>query len=356
MKLLVLAKNSDRSEESIFCALPKHGFEVHVACDEDFANKESVKAAGLKTHLRNFGGRFDFESAKFVRNLVREYNIDVIYAPGNNTLGIGMFASIGARNKLVGYRGTTHHLHWYDPASLVTYLSPRVDRIICVSDAVKNYLLGMGLPERKLRRIYKGHNVHWYSGMKQPSHHDMGIPENAFVISFVGRIRPVKGCEIIIEALKSIPPEKNIILLMVGEMAHPKIQEMLQNETVANRVRYLGYRLDAPAIAGMSKIFLMISHKREGLPRAVIEAMAQGVPPIVTNAGGMPELVQDGKSGIVIETGNAKALADAILRFYSDESFRQECGKNARKRIEEHFNVTKTTEKYAALFAELCKQ
>ena len=100
----------------------------------------------------------------------------------------------------------------------------------------------------------------------------------------------------------------------------------------------------------------MPSLEREGLPRAVIEAMCLGVPPIVTDVGGMPELVEDGKSGRVVPPGNPRALADAMIAILIDRDLRDTCGQNARLRIEEHFNIKTTITRMATLFEETLSQ
>jgi len=353
MKLLILMPQCDKSEEAIICGLSESGFEVHLVCSEEIASREKIKTSGIEIITRDFGGRFDFASASFVRNMVKDIGIDAIYAPRNNTLGIGVLASLGAKNKLVGYRGTTHHLHWYDVPSLMTYLNSRVDRIVCVSDAVKKYLLGMGLPEKRLTRIYKGHDTRWYSGLKKPSRSELGIPEDCFVVCFAGRIRPVKGCDVLLRAVEMLSAENNVMVLMVGEMADRRVERMLNDGVLKDRVKYLGYRPDAAVVAGACDVFVMPSLKREGLPRAVIEAMAQGVPAIVSDAGGMPELVEDGKSGLIVKAGEARALADAIERMRSDPAFRKKCSIAARERIENHFNIRESIEQYAAMFRSL---
>jgi glycosyltransferase involved in cell wall biosynthesis len=122
---------------------------------------------------------------------------------------------------------------------------------------------------------------------------------------------------------------------------------------VAGRIHKLGFRSDAPAVAAACHAFCLPSVKREGLPRSVIEAMAYGVPPIVTDSGGSPELIVPGESGIVIPVRDAQAIADAIEWLYRNPDERLAMGRAARRRIGEDFRnedtVTQTIELYESL-------
>jgi glycosyltransferase involved in cell wall biosynthesis len=89
------------------------------------------------------------------------------------------------------------------------------------------------------------------------------------------------------------------------------------------------------------------------LPKTVIEAMIHEVPPIVTNTGGSPELVENGVSGLVVPPGDAAALTEAMLRLYHDPDLRRRIGQAARRRIETHFNSARTVEQTLTLYREL---
>ena len=97
----------------------------------------------------------------------------------------------------------------------------------------------------------------------------------------------------------------------------------------------------------------MPSTKREGLARAIIEAMAYRVPPVVTNAGGSPELVVDGVSGFVVPPRDAQGLAKAIEKLYRDADLRRRMGEAARERIATDFRNEDTVRKTIALYEEL---
>ncbi len=163
-------------------------------------------------------------------------------------------------------------------------------------------------------------------------------------------MRPVKGVDVFLRAMASLPPDANVHVLLIGEVRDNAIMAMANDPTITKRVHFTGYRKDAPVLAGACNAFVMPSVEREGLPRAVIEAMAQRVPAIVSNVGGMPELVEDGLSGLVIPPRDHKALASAIMALVTEPERCKALGEAARFRIETVFNIDTTIEKMEALF------
>jgi glycosyltransferase involved in cell wall biosynthesis len=136
-------------------------------------------------------------------------------------------------------------------------------------------------------------------------------------------------------------------------MASARLDRAIAANRNAARIKKIGFQRDAPAIIGACDVSVLPTLRREGLPKTVIEAMVYEVPPIVTDSGGSPELVEDGVSGLVVPPGDAVALADAMLRLYRDPDLRRSMGAAARHRIETHFNTNKTVAETLALYEEL---
>jgi len=134
-----------------------------------------------------------------------------------------------------------------------------------------------------------------------------------------------------------------------------ELRRRINNSPLKNNFHLTGFRNDVPSITKACNTFIMPSVFKEGLSRAVIEAMVYGTPPIVTNIGGNPELVVDNESGIIIEPKNATAIADAIMKLYKNPENAETLGKNARNRIHYYFNTSMTVTKTKQLFEELIR-
>jgi glycosyltransferase involved in cell wall biosynthesis len=245
------------------------------------------------------------------------------------------------------------HISRFDPASWLTYLNPGVDRIVCVSEAVRRYLLGFRLPPERLVTIHKGHDPAWYTGLPAPDRAELGLPADAVVVGFTGNMRPVKGADVLLRAARRLQPRPDLHFLLIGEIRDARIRRLAAAPEMASVLHLPGFRKDAAALARLCDVAVMPSVKREGLPRAVIEAMAQGVPAVVTDVGGMPELVEHGVSGLVVPPRDDAALAEALRTLADDPALRARMGRAATERIGSAFHIRTTILKMRALLEDL---
>jgi len=337
----------------MYLGMQKSGIDLEVICDPSALEKQVLKDGGITVTEMPIRHRLDINAIRNLRHKFKQTKYDIIYTTLNSCLSTSLIASIGLDVKHVSYRGTIGHLNRLDPASWLTYLNPRIDRIVCVSEAVRKYLLSLNLPSSRLVTIYKGHDPNWYTAMAPPSFSDFNIPQNAFTIGFTGSIRPVKGIDVLIKSAQFLPKNHDFHFILVGEIKDSRTQELASSSPYKNRIHFTGIRKDAAAIAGACTVFVMPSIAREGLPRSVIEAMAQGVPSIVTEVGGMPELVTNNESGLVVPPSNPHALANAIAYLADNPDKRRNMGQCARNRISNDFNIKTTIDKTLRLFHEL---
>jgi glycosyltransferase involved in cell wall biosynthesis len=321
-----------------------------VLCHPDACPPAALAERGIRVERLRIRHRLDFPSAFALRRRLLEFRPEVIYAPGNSALSVALFASAGMRVARVAYRGTIGHLSRWDPAAWLTYLHPRVDRIWCVSNAVRDYLRSLGLAPEKLAVIYKGHDLAWYAAPPTVSRADLGIPDGAFLAGFVGSVRQVKGVDVLLKAVAGLPHALRAYVLLAGEMRDPEVARLVQTAPLRERVRATGFRADAASLMRLCDAFVMPSRAREGLPRAVLEAMAQGVPVVVSRVGGMPELVVDRDSGLVVPPSDPSALATALRTLAEHPDLRRRYGVRGKQRVATHFSIGRTIQQAAALF------
>jgi len=177
------------------------------------------------------------------------------------------------------------------------------------------------------------------------------------VIVHVGRFEPPKNHRLLLEAF-SVASSKcsKLKLWLVGDgKLRSSVKEMVQNLGLRDRVLFLGTRSDIPKLMACSDIFVL-SSKWEGLPLVVIEAMAAGKPVVATAVGGVPELVENGLTGLLVPSDNANALAEALLLLAEDPELRQVMGQKGQKKAIDRFDISRTAREYEALYCKLLEE
>lgn len=356
MNVLVVANQLDRCEFNMLYRLEKLGVSFTAVLDAEQPYGELLSKSNITSIYYTIKGRINPWAIRFLRPYFKKKQFDIAHCFSSNALANVLIASAGTGIKRVAYRGTMGHINRLDPSSWLTYLNPGLHKIICVSNAVKRYFLEKNVSPNKLTTIYKGHDVSWYVGENRNSFVEFGIPEKRFIVACVANMRPVKGVDVLIEAMRLIPQELPISLLLIGDVRDDRINTLKKDPLLSSKVHFAGFRKDAPAIVGGANCFVMPSIKREGLSKALIEAMAKKVAPIISNVGGMPEVVRNGIEGLVVPPSDPGALAEAIIWMYTHPEERNHFSEASYQRICNDFNIQQTVEKTFSLYNELlCK-
>lgn len=356
--VLCLTDKCDRPESELFIGLKKAGFDVDVMCNPEGRNYQRLVDEGVVAQPMALESRFDRIGIAAIREQLAKKNYEIIHAYNPRALACGIKASKGTDIRIVAYRGVIGNISFLNPESWITFLHPRVSKIVCVADAIKDYLaslkfLWLRIPDSRLQRIYKGHDLDWYQA--EPADlREFGVSKEDFVVCCTGRNSPRKGFDVLVNAIGELPKDVEVHLMLVGDVdKNDAMKELVAKSPRSSRIHFTGYRNDAPAIAAASDVFVLPSTEREGLPRAVIESMVYGVTPVVTEVGGMPELVENGVSGLVVEPKSSAALARAIESLYRDRGMLAKLGQAARDRIASRFHTSQTIVETGELYKSL---
>lgn len=357
IKTLVVTAFSDIAEAHLLAGLARAGTDMTAVVAPDARHTPVLREAGVRVIELALRGRHDRAGRKVLRDILKDDDFDIIHAFNNKAVANSLAAAKGTRARFIAYRGIEGNVSYWDPASWQTYLHPRVDRVICVADAIRRYFLkiswlGFRQSPSKFITIYKGHDLSWYDAPRSDLQ-AFGVPEGAFVIGSVANDRPRKGLPVLIEAMQRLADEPDVHLLLVGRMDSPVLRRAIENSPARSRIHVAGFRSDAPSLMSACDVYVLPALKREGLPKTVIEAMAYGVPPIVTDSGGSPELIVHGESGMVVRSGKAEDIADAVRRLRNDAGLRERMGAAARMRIQDSFHVSKTVEETLSVYRDL---
>jgi len=357
IRSLCITEGADRPTTATFIGMYQAGIQITVVCPADSPNYRILDEAGVPVIDIRILKNFDRVGTVALREEIVRGRYHIIHTFNSRALTNGIRACKGLPVKVIAYRGIVGNVSFLDPISWMRYLNPRIDRIVCVCDAIRQYFLQMQpaflrMPETRPVTIYKGHDLDWYTD--QPV--DLGkagIPADAFTIACTATYRPRKGVEYLVRAIELLPEDVPAHLVLIGHMDAEKLSERIAGSPARERIHRVGFQSNAPAWAAACDVFCLPSTKREGLARSTIEAMSYRIPPVVTDCGGSPELVNDGESGIVVPVRDSRALAAAFETLYRDPELRRRMGNAARERIATHFRVEDTVRNTIKLYEEL---
>ena len=347
--------NSIRPEAEMFIHFAQMGHKVTILTGANTEYAQIYRSHGIRIVDCQPRKKFSWRAIQKVREELRRERYDILYATNSKSIPNGAFAAIGFDVKVVTYRGTTGGLYRHDPSAYLTHLHPRVDGVVCVSEAVREDIVKRVWRNRdKVVAIHKGHNLDWYD-VPPADLSEFGINAKDFAVICAANARPSKGIPVLLDAIDLLADLANLHLLLVGKNMEP-YRDRIASSPMKDRIHVTGYRTDVPALIRASRVLVQPSISGEGLPRAVMESMACGTPPVITTTGGGKEVVENGATGYVVPTHDPLAISERIRDLYHNPKRLQEMSVKCRETIARDFSCKRTAERYLDYFATLLKR
>jgi glycosyltransferase involved in cell wall biosynthesis len=362
--VLMLARHSDPERfEVIPCALHRSG-----------PLEEEMKAAQIPYRILGMQRRSLLTGPLFVADVmrilsaltrtIRELAIDVVHTHLTESTLLGVLASRGAGCRVCASlhnvvidrkRGRLSPRRWLMGAAINNVFS-KADRIVSVSEEVAQAALqNTKIPRGKMVTIPNAVDSSRFRSCSDRNflRAGLGLPVDRAILITVGRLTRQKGYTHLLAALSQIPATRRPLTLLVGEGEERQLLERQAIELgLAFDVRFLGNRRDVPDLLAAADVFVL-SSIWEGLSLALLEAMAAGLPAVVTSVGGNVEVIEDGRSGLIVPPSDEPALAAALVTMLDQPLRRTEMGEGARKRFHARFSLRGFIEAHERLYQEL---
>jgi L-malate glycosyltransferase len=332
-----------------------------VCLDECGELGEQLRDEGFAVHVLDRRPGIDWRCTWRLARWLRREQVDVVHAHQYTPFFYSMMARMLVRRPGVLFHEHGRHFPDYPRRKRIwanRLLLRRRDRVVSVGQAVQRALVqNEGIRQERISVIYNGINVDAFKSSETDRHQvrvDLGVNARDFLIVQVARLDYLKDHAAAIRTLarviRKLPQAK---LLLVGEGPEmPKIKDAVAQYGLAERVHFLGLRTDVPRLLAAADVFLLTSIS-EGIPVTVIEAMAAGLPIVSTRVGGVSEVVLDGNTGLLSESGDDMGLAQHILHLADNPGERCRLGQEGRKRAEQQFSAVQMDRGYAALYEEM---
>lgn len=233
------------------------------------------------------------------------------------------------------------------------------DQVIAVSDGVKSDLMVRGIPAGAIRVVHNGIKLlprngdHNNDCERAKFRRSLGLDGDEFVIGTVGRLSKVKGQRDLIEAFSHVRTNLGrALLLIAGEgPLRDELEQTVKRLNLTGAVKFLGFVSDIPRFLGAIDIFAMSSYS-EGMPVALLEALAASKPVLATRVGGIPEVICNTDAGILVGPGDIPALANGIIALSRDTRRQIAFGETGRKIVEKAFSVRAMAQSYVSCYQE----
>lgn len=319
----------------------------------------TITKAGFPVHCLGMQKTWHFPwMQRRLQNLMRERSFDLIHADLPVT---GILARLMGRRFGIPVIYTEHNLQErYHPltrrANALTF--GWNDCVLAVSEEVAGSINRCGLGRKtKVKTLVNGvpvEQVRAEAGNVNGLREEFGIPENHLVVGTVAVFRRQKRLQDWLEvASRVVQQQKNVTFLLVGHGPEEVLlRSKLRELRIEDRVVMPGFRPDGRRVMALMDVFLMTS-EFEGLPMALLEAMALSKPVVATAVGGIPEVMKNGDEGFLTSVGAVDELAECTTRLLSDHQLRQLMGERGAAKVEEKFHIRHRVKFIEELYLEV---
>ena len=343
IQLLELLKKLDRRKYNpIVCSIKEKGIVA------DDIEKTDIRVESLS--IRN---RFNLLALPRLVKILRRERIDILHTFLFWANILGRFTGRIARVPIIISSEECINLRKKKIAILIDRLTSRwADRIVVISKAIKNTLVERErISPEKIEVIYNGIDLNSFK--TEDKKEEDSIPK----VGIVGRLHPDKGHRYFLKAAAQIvKKEPRVEFLIVGNGPLRKELGALSNKLgLSGKVIFAGERRDILKIISSLDI-LVLSSLEEGLGNVLLEAMATGKPVIATKVGGVPEVVLDGETGILVPPRNPEALAQVTLKLLTNRALAKRMGQAGRRRVEKYFTIDRMVKETEKVYNNFIKE
>lgn len=284
----------------------------------------------------------DFAAAWRLSRLVSRLRPDVVHANDPHAVAMAALAlSLDTRGPHPAMVATRRVQTRVQQHAFSRWKYSQVDRFLCASESIRQSLMGDGIPADRTVVVHEGIDVDRIDRTPAGSvHAELWLPHGVPVVGTVGALSPHKGHLDLIEAARLVLrefPDTRFVIVGQGEM-QSALDQRVKHFHLERHVMIVGFRPDALSLLKGVDVFAANS-TTEGLGVPVLEAMACGKPVVATAVGGVPEVVADGETGLLVPPRSPQALAAALGRLLGDPALRETFGKAGRARVERLFTI-----------------
>jgi glycosyltransferase involved in cell wall biosynthesis len=230
----------------------------------------------------------------------------------------------------------------------------QVDVFICASEAIRTLLVADRVDAARTVTVHEGIDIaHVDAAPRADVHAEFWLPHGAPVVGNIAALAPHKGQRDLVEAAALVlrqVPDAHVLVAGEGEL-RPALEQQIRHLHLQKHVQLLGFRPDVLSLLKSFDVFVL-SSITEGLGTSLIDAMAVRRAIVATHVGGIPEVIEDGVTGLLVPPRSPRDLSDAIVRLLRDDRLRATMGEAGRARAEARFTVARMVAETLAVYRQ----
>ncbi len=318
---------------------------------------EDLIRRGYKVHYLKRSPGLDISLIRRIRRLIIEERIDVIHAHQYTPLFYGALAAFSVKNTRIIM--TEHGRLFPDKKNwkrclFNPFLTAMTNKLISISERTKTAMMkNDNFPGYKIKVIYNGVKQLADKQRIDPEAKKtlLGLRKDWKVVGTAARLDEIKNFPMMLRSFKGVlENEPDSCLLIAGKgPKEAELKKLASELNISERVFFLGLRMDLDEIYQVYDVFVLTS-LTEGISITVLEAMSAGLPTVVTDVGGNPEIVVNEKTGYLVPLGDEKKMAQRIIELLRDPQQRGDMGERGKARVKECFSFDRMLESYLDLY------
>lgn len=312
---------------------------------------DSLTAEGLTLEPITCSGKIDFSTVHKIRECIQKYDIDIVHTHGYKADIYGFAAALKRHTPIVA---TSHYWTRRTPALRFYAHCDQIilrnfDMVVAVSQDIASEIVASGTRAERVLTIDNGIDLRPFHA-PTPSLVSYRKGQGP-IVGTVGRLVEQKGFDYLLHAIPAILSQyPDATFLIVGEgNEHGRLEALARELNITENVVFVGQRSDMPNVYASFDVFVLPSID-EGMPIALLEALATARPVVATRVGAVPKLVFDGQTGLLVEARDIPALQGALLRLLGDTEKSKALGANGRQLVEQNYSAHVMAERYLKLY------
>jgi glycosyltransferase involved in cell wall biosynthesis len=321
---------------SLLHGLILRGHTVHLACHPGTLLEKRARAIGVNVHPFTIRFQFGLSAMLRMKRILAHCRPHVL---AFNTPRPILAGNLASRFVPVPARIVFRRVNFPLRDSPITRFQYTwgIDCIVAISESIRGQMVAGGIPPSLIRTIYEGIDLSIYPRRTVPNPHQTG---DRVVVGTVAHLSPEKGLQFLVEAAALIPSVRSRLkFVIVGDgQCRGELESLVRDKGLSDCFNFAGFQ-DRTVQATRSFDMFVLPSLSEGLSSAILTAMACSLPVIATNVGGIPELVRNGVTGLLVPPGDPQSLGGAIQQLLDDPDAAFQMGLRGRARAEEHFTL-----------------